>query len=84
MVAGNYASAEVQSTRRLNQFKIIYDYVKFLITLYLSTPAVMALIGKCSAARTATAPMCVGCGRQRDQRDGDPVEAMPREGVNLG
>jgi hypothetical protein len=47
MMPGEYGveQAPAAEARRLDQFKIIYDYVKFHIGLYLSTPAVMALVG---------------------------------------
>jgi hypothetical protein len=35
---------KLTDTERREQFRLIYDYIKFHIGLYLSTPAVMALL----------------------------------------
>jgi len=36
---------EVDDATRRDQFKLIYDYIKFHIGLYLATPAVIGLLG---------------------------------------
>lgn len=38
--------AELSNADRLEQFKLIYDYIKFHIGLYLATPPVMAIIAE--------------------------------------
>ena len=44
---------QISETARLEQFKLIYDYIKFHIGLYLATPTVMAIIAEAFSAQSS-------------------------------
>jgi hypothetical protein len=50
---------EVDESARRDQFKLIYDYIKFHIGLYLSTPAALALIADGLGVKQTT-PFALG------------------------